>query len=337
MELIETSVERRAVLATPPRRSCSIRRTSSVQVSWPDGMYESMHVHGAARDLMTLANPAQTEILASDQVDAVLDSHKVIMSVESSPPLPSGMALVGQNALKGFRKAIAPVLDEPGYAARPLAQMLDDFVGTSVISSWIYAKWAQIPSGIDRRTLRDVCIGYATGSTAFDDMSNLSRSYIVPPTEVDDDPLAFHELGPQIEATVRRLRRIDVWREGSQLMIDAMFSDSGVLRDPIHRTAIHEYRLQASAEGGDGEWRLASIAADPGALPYNECRAAPLNLNALIGTRLSELRQTVLRELRGSLGCTHLNDAARSLAEAGVLAEHLAESRISTMRAASSR
>lgn len=302
-----------------------------MQLSWPEGMDGAIHLQGRGRDLLTLANPIDSEVLAFDQIDAVLDATRVIQRVESSPPLPPRAEMVGQHALKGFRKAIAPILDEPGYADRPLAQLLDDFVGVSVISGWIFAKWAQRSSAIDRRTMQDVCVGYATGSTAFDDMTNLHRSYIVPPAEVDDDPEAFHDLGPLTEATVRRLRRIDVWREDEQLMIDAMFSDSGVLSNPTHRSAIHEYRVRASAEGGEGEWRLASIAADPGALPYRECRAAPANLNSLIGTRLSELRPTVLRELRGALGCTHLNDTVRSLAEAGALAQRLAEASVSAI------
>lgn len=296
-----------------------------MELSWPDGMYGQIHLDGRARDLMTLATPAETDTLAFDELDAVLDPDRTIERLESRPPLSPELGLVGQNALKGFRKAIAPVLDISDYATRPLAQLLDDFVGASIISGWIFAKWAQAPSGFDRRQMLDVCTGYAAGSTAFDDMSNLGRSYIVPAAEVEHDPLAFHELGPQTEATVRRLRRIDVWVEGGALKIDAMFSDSGVLREPTHRSAIHEYRLRATADGGEGRWRLTSISADPGALPYRECRSAPRHLTSLIGTSLSDLRHAVLRDLRGPLGCTHLNDATRSLAEAGVLADHLAK------------
>jgi hypothetical protein len=35
----------------------------------------------------------------------------------------------------------------------------------------------------------------------------------------------------------------------------------------------------------------------------------------MIGTPLRELRQEVLERLRGTLGCTHLNDVLRALAE----------------------
>lgn len=325
MQLIELTAERRDLLGTPARRPFSLRRTTSLQLSWPDGPQGVIHVLGLGRDLLTQSVVGECETLVLDRVDAVLDADRNILSLACEPPLPADVNLVGQSALRGLRKAIAPALAPEGYATRPLAQLLDDFVGASVISNWIIAKWAQGSSGIDRRTMENVCTGYRSGSTSFTDMRNLRRSYIVPAAEVADDPCAFHELGPLIEATVRRLRRTDVWRDGERLMIDALFSDSGVLGNPVHRSAIHEYRLLASAVHDDGQWRLASIEAKPGALPYDECRAAPDNLDRLIGMPLPELRPGVLRDLRGPLGCTHLNDTARTLAEAGVLAQQLAE------------
>lgn len=324
MELIEPTNERREVLATPPRRPWSIRRTSSVQLSWPVGVHGPLHLDGVSRDLLTLGTRSATETLALDRIHAVLDTERRIVSVESSPPLPQGIDLEGQATLKGFRRAIAPVTDNAAYATRPLALLLDDLVGASIISGWIFVKWAGEPMNGNRRKMQDVCIGYAAGSTSFDDMSNLGRSHIVPEIERSDDPDAFHDLGPQIEGTVRRLRRIDLWCEDDRLMIDAVFSDSGVLSKPmVHRSAIHEYRLQASAESHDGEWILATVHADPGALPYTECRSAPLHLKRLIGMPLAELRQSVLHQLRGPLGCTHLNDAMRALAEVDALAQEL--------------
>ena len=323
MELIETSAERHAVLSAPVRRPFSIRRTSSVELSWPEGHSGPFNLEGRGRDLVTLEEADEHRTLMEDRVEAFIGADRVLRQFGSEPPLPEHMDLVGQHAMKGFRKAIAPLFVDPAYARRPLVQLLDDFVGTGVISVWIYAKWAQAPSGFDRRGNTDACIGYAEGSGAFDDQSQLHRSHIVPLPEGGGDPHAYHDLGPLTEATVRRLRRIDVWREEDLLMIDAMFADSGVLHSPTHRSAIHEYRLQASADRHDGDWRLASIAAQPGTLPYTECHAAPLNLQRLVGTPLADLRPIVLGELRGPLGCTHLNDAARSLAEAGVLAEKL--------------
>ncbi|WIW89440.1 DUF2889 domain-containing protein [Sphingobium sp. V4] len=323
MKLIETSPERFSLLAAPARKPWSIRRTTSIQLSWPDGGAGSLQLHGHGRDLLTRRGMTDVEILMADNVHAVIDQANVIASIETVPALPADLDLVGQHARSGFRRAIAPAVSDPAYRARPLALLLDDFVGANIISGWIKVKWVGQHSGWNRGHMEDVCVGYAAGSTAFDDFTNLKLSYIVPPMEPYDDPLGFHELGPDVDGTVRRLRRIDVWFDDGRLMMDALFQDSGVLHDPVHRSAIHEYRLQASAERANDGWRLSSISAEPGTLPYTECRGAPLNLKALVGSSLAELRQTVLAELRGPLGCTHLNDAVRSLSEAGMLADRL--------------
>ena len=45
--------------------------------------------------------------------------------------------------------------------------------------------------------------------------------------------------------------------------------------------------------------------------------------DVLLDTPLPELRDKVLAELKGTAGCTHLNDALRALAEVPVLVQHL--------------
>jgi hypothetical protein len=68
-----------------------------------------------------------------------------------------------------------------------------------------------------------------------------------------------------------------------------------------------------------------SVEAEPRVLPFVECTSAPANLQRLIGAPLPELRDRVLAELRGTAGCTHLNDALRALAEVPALIDHLPE------------
>jgi hypothetical protein len=63
--------------------------------------------------------------------------------------------------------------------------------------------------------------------------------------------------------------------------------------------------------------------AHPHILPYVECPAATANLQRIFGTPLGELRSQVLETLRGTAGCTHLNDAVRALAEISQMAAPL--------------
>jgi hypothetical protein len=121
---------------------------------------------------------------------------------------------------------------------------------------------------------------------------------------------------------MRRARRIDVWREGGDVRIEAGFQDSGTNPNG-GRTAIHEYLLHATARGP--ELTLAEITVEPRVLPYRECPNAAPNADRMIGQKLSDFRQSVLTTLPGTLGCTHLNDVLRSLAEVPQLVANLPE------------
>ena len=124
---------------------------------------------------------------------------------------------------------------------------------------------------------------------------------------------------------MRRARRVDVWIEDGVIVIDAAFQDSASTRDGNgQRAALHEYNLSATAD--PQTMRLLSIDATPRVLPFPECPGAVANLPRLIGSDLSAMRQTVLDELPGTLGCTHLNDALRSLAEVPALVRYLRQS-----------
>ena len=58
-----------------------------------------------------------------------------------------------------------------------------------------------------------------------------------------------------------------------------------------------------------------NVIADPRILPYAECPAAALNVQRLVGHAVDEFRQDVIETLPGILGCTHLNDVLRALAD----------------------
>ncbi len=54
-----------------------------------------------------------------------------------------------------------------------------------------------------------------------------------------------------------------------------------------------------------------------------ECPGAARNVGRLVGTPVAALRENVLEMLPGTLGCTHLNDVLRALADVPKLAEAL--------------
>jgi hypothetical protein len=172
--------------------------------------------------------------------------------------------------------------------------------------------------------MEGICTGFAPGSSALNADGSSSpnqSSAAVPPLPHPDDPAGWHELAAQQGVGMRRARRIDLWRAHGLLQIDAGFQDSAT--SPAGgRVAVHEYTLQATADEATG--RLVSVQAQPRILPFAECPGAVGNVDRLIGEDLATLRATVLRILAGTLGCTHLNDMLRALAEMPFLAARLA-------------
>jgi hypothetical protein len=114
---------------------------------------------------------------------------------------------------------------------------------------------------------------------------------------------------------MRRSRRIDVY-VGDVIQINSFFQDSTTVPHG-GRIAVHEYQVDATASL-DGE--LLSIVADPRVLPFAECPLAAINVDHMVGTPMRNLRLSVLDRLKGTAGCTHLNDVLRALAEVPILA-----------------
>lgn len=300
---------------TPDRRRGSIRRTTSLEMDFPHGRDRPARIIGHGRDLLTRSS-GETSILAEDRLEAIFGMDRIIRQLEIEPGIPGSEALVDNSAIAGHRKRSQAILDRARASDRPVVQLLDDFVGAGIILEWI---WTRIEEDIELlgRTIGDQtklvgsCHAFAPGSSAFDSDDYLRRLYLVPPLQRDDDPDGFHFLEPDRERTQRRARRIDAWRESaSEIRVDAMFQDSGVIAGG-QRIAIHEYRVRARIDAAG--MRLAGVEAVGGMLPHAACRSAPLSLAQLIGLPVSDLGIEVAQRLRGTAGCTHLNDAIRAL------------------------
>jgi hypothetical protein len=325
-------------LAPPPRRSFgpapvrapgSVRRTSTIDATWPEGQGGPLRLVGRARDLLTPRGGGAAVTLAEDRFEALLDRERRIISIVAEPPRPALSGLVGARGGGGYRRALAAAAGEERRRASPLYLLLDDVAAMSLISVAGLAQWdldafkalsfAMSPREFAQhlKSRQDVCIGHTEGSTAQDpqlfdhnygeaDAAELRRA---------DDPLSWHELATVEGPSLRRSRRIDV-RLGEAIEIESEFQDSA-LRPDGGRGVVHEYGLTATADPATLE--LLGVRAEPRVLPYPECPRATGNIGRLVGSPLPELRERVLAELAGPAGCTHLNDAMRALAEAPAL------------------
>ena len=131
----------------------------------------------------------------------------------------------------------APPCRAPGTdGGTPLYLLLDDISGSSLIAGFAMSQWTDewMQAGTDRQPRPDmegVCIGFAPGSSALVEIrsgTRLHRTQAVQPLVNDHDPYGWHELAELPPLSMRRARRIDLWRDPTDgtIMIDSGFQDS---------------------------------------------------------------------------------------------------------------
>jgi len=315
----------------PLRRPASIRRTTSIDTDWPEGIGKPMRMRGRARDLVTPA-AGEARVLADDWMEILASPLREILSIDSVRGSAAIQEMVGLRAGGHLRGVIARLLPEEHAATTAMHLLLDDFSGASLVAGWAWSRW--YPDWIERsrreafeksggqtpmvRKMEGICSGFAPGSSALesDGTSNqtIQSATPVPPLNNPDDPLSWHPLGAQDRVGMRRARRADVWLADGVVNIDVGFQDSSTSPDgPSERVAIHEYRVAATADPESFE--LLSIDVDPRILPYRECPNASPNAKLMQGAGLTGFRLEVLERLPGTMGCTHLNDVLRSMAD----------------------
>ncbi|MET0909439.1 MAG: DUF2889 domain-containing protein, partial [Ilumatobacteraceae bacterium] len=313
----------------PRRRAKSIRRTSSIDGSWPGGFGTQLRLDGRARDAIT-HSPVDAPVVVAESTTSVgIGDDRTIEDLTASPDTEGLGNLVGCRGGGYLRAALAEFVPHELDGGTPLYLLLDDISGASLVAGIAWSQWTDQWARADpdrpRPDMEGVCIGFAPGGSALEEQRSGIRAHrvqIVPRLVADDDPHGWHELPALPDVSFRRARRIDVWRDpiDGTIMIDSGFQDSaGTPRND--RVAVHEYVLRATVD--PATMLVTSVDADPRILPFLTCPNAVDTAPAVIGTPVAELRTTVLERLAKTNGCTHLNDALRALAEVPVLLAQL--------------
>ena len=312
----------------PRRLDRSIRRTTTMDMLWPEGPGGPLQLMGRARDAFTRDANQPPRIVRHAEMNATL-RERVIETITTVPDSPGIPKLVGQRGGGHLRSALAELVPEVRTSGSPLYLLLDDISGTSLIAG---VAWIRQPGAIKRAerrgrgpspSMEGVCIGFAPGSSALHEVKDFSGPPRVRPVGHlmnPADPYGWHDLPDLPQVSTRRARFIDVRLDGNMAVIESGFQDSA--GDPDHgRVGIHEYRIHATADLTSG--RLETLDATPHILPFRECPSAVAAARTLAGSPINALRDVVLERLARTDGCTHLNDALRALAEVPVLIREL--------------
>lgn len=319
----------------PLRRPGSVRRTTSIDSTWPDGIDAAWIMEAAGRDILTPAEGSGPVLIAEANYRMRVSPRREILELATTPSDPRFADLIGVRAGGESRRQIAAILD--GRIGTPLYQILDDFAGASLVAGWIWSQWVDDWEAVvkkpDRQqshgrngNMTDICTGFAEGSTAVLGAGTRSENFQDPPhvgTLINEqDPAGWHAMPDQAGPAMRRARRMDVWRDNDLLMVDAAFQDSGTVPTG-ERRGVHEYRVYAEIDAQTGV--LLTLQALPLILPFVECPGASVKAGRMVGRKVTEFRNAVLEVLPGTLGCTHLNDVLRALADVPILAHSLDE------------
>lgn len=310
---------------TPVRRPGSLRRTTALDFFWPEDLLGPCTVLGTGRDLITRSDGAA--VLQRARLRATLTPPaSVVTAIEVDAAELDVAALLGASVSTGFRRSLQRVVP-PELRTGMHYRLLHDLPGATLVSQAVPLQAGHtLFQPRDLLVMADVCQGWRSGAYQMNEVAaGRAPQPIGPaPSGVDDpeDPLARHETPPLGADSFRRGRRLDVWRAGGELHVDLHYRDAYRPLDGPGMV-IHEYSVRATADPGSLEIRQIVTVAH--ALPWADCNSVVASSDELVGVRLGECDQTVRTRLRGTAGCTHLNDSLRELDEVPALASALGE------------
>ena len=320
---------------SPFRRPGSIRRTTTVDSTRPDGLEQPLVQLGLARDLLTTGD-GDAVVLAEAEMHVRTKwtaEGAIVESLTLDPDVPGLDALVGRRAGGGFRAAI-DASDGAEHGSLPYL-LLDEIPGATLVSGFAMAVAAE-RGAFDMTAIRmgaksqprlqvpDLCAGWQAGGTLLANLVDDRPPMLMGPTALpvvtaDDDPDAWHHVERLPGDSMRRARRIDVWRD-DMIHVDVFFRDSHMDPDG-EETVVHEYTLEAAVD--PVTMIFVMCAATPRVLPWRECPEAIGSAGRVVGLPVLGLRPEVRTRLVGPSTCTHLNDVLRGLEDVDWLTRSL--------------
>src|ERR1700712_5016502 len=153
----------------------SVRRTSTIDMSWPAGWGTSMSLEGRARALLTPADGTEPRVVAQDGLTVEVTPDRTIAAISSEPTRPSLANLVGARGGGRLRARIVDAAPAERLAGTPLYLLLDDLAGATLIGGFAYSQWRQkypeafTDDGKRRghgpvRRMEGICTGFQIGS-----------------------------------------------------------------------------------------------------------------------------------------------------------------------------
>lgn len=294
------------LIATPPRPSNATRRTTSIDVQFPDFDAGKITIDVRGRDITTFG--VRDELAATLLVDLLTG---VVEDCDVTE-------IIGANLRSGFRRVLAEAMPDDAARRTLRYSVLDDTPGCFLVSGYALLRDGLIPRFDEkavaaRHGQADVCAGWDVRGPVFNVMVDHGVSPTpfgpVAPRLEAHDQYGWHQLAPLARGTIRRRRVLDVLPAAAR----GHFRDSYMADD--HEMVMHEYSFEVELDGS----RVASIDVTPRVLPWRECPNAIASAQHVVGVGVDQLVDKVRADYHGTSTCTHLNSTLKSLADIGAL------------------
>src|SRR3979409_2199522 len=156
----------------PARRPGSVRRTSSILMTWPNGIFKGLQLAGRCRDLRTDSR-GEPHVLAQEEILATASMDRTIESIRTWPATDGIEELVGARAGGKLRAALDDVVPHLRGEGRPQYLLLDDLAGASLIAGFVWFRWrdhlpelAGLRDRAKARSMQGICSGFRPGAWA---------------------------------------------------------------------------------------------------------------------------------------------------------------------------
>lgn len=304
----------RTVEGTPALPRGGVRRTTSVDVTRPEGFGRPVVVILRGRDATADGDDGPRDLDVVEGRLTVDDASGVIASAEIVAPL-GVPELEGLSLRRGWGRSLAAGMASSGAL---LHSALEDLGGAFLVSGYATLRAGLLATSPEEGPARadaqsDVCVGWARGSDVVELLRD-TGAHAVPigppasPVLLRRGP--WHAVDRLEPGSVRRIRRLDVVPGTEGYVAQAHFRDSYASDEP--EMVLHEYVVDVVV---DADRRVASIEAEARVLPWDTCPGAVASAQAVVGLPLDELAARVRDDLRGPSTCTHLTSTLRTLAD----------------------
>jgi hypothetical protein len=284
-------------------------------MAWPDGFQGVLTVRGVARDVVS-GDDGALLVLGEARVEMTAGADRALRGIQSEPKVPGLQGLLGRRLGPGFRAAAEEILGATQQGS-PLALLMDDLPVVTLISGFATHR-LQLQAGGQRQPAHlsriGTCAGWAAGGAPARNAVAQRPAFhpdvvAAEPPESGDD--GWHTMPALAPGAMRRRRRLDVL-PGEPIRVEAYFRDSLADLD-AGEAALHEYTVRGTVDAATST--VTRLEATAHVLPYVDCINAVPATRLLEGVALADLRPAVRARLAGEVGCTHLNDVLRSVAD----------------------